>query len=83
MEIKPLNKFRFSKEITLGDLTLVVGMVLPMIIWLLRMDARMEHLTEAVNKQGGQIEALATTQGILATDQAIVKTMLEERTSRK
>lgn len=77
------NKFRFNKTITLGDVAIAIGLVVPLVIWLVRLDSKVAVVSVESAKQGEQITAIMTGQSDLSKDMAIVKTMIEERTSKK
>lgn len=77
------NKFKFNKTITLGDVLIAIGLIVPLVIWLVRLDSKVAVVSAESTKQGTQINSIVESQTELSKDMAIVKTMIEERTSKK
>lgn len=76
------NRFRFSHEITLGDLCIAIGLIMPFSIWLCSLEFRAETHEKLLTTHESALVLIAKSQEAAAVNNAITEANLENLTAR-
>lgn len=83
------NKFRFSKEVTLGDLVLSMTTAVGFTVWLMHLEAKVDRHEDklsqvTISQQELRDNYRVAQEGLQSVQktQAILATLLEERTKK-
>lgn len=78
-----MNKIKFNPEFNFGHIVYLLGVLVTVVVFWVKTDARLTSHEATLNVHQKQIENITTAQNLLNKNQAVLETLIQERYKRQ